>query len=359
MSSDSGYLLFVRSGVLMAQRFAAHELQLSGEAFPVVKKIAQNPGNLSASFSSSDDGVLLVTSTYQGDQLTWFDRTGTRLGIIGKPGLHMNPQLSPDEQTVAADDDDAEQFASDIWLFPVVPGTASRITFDGSTRAVWSPDGRRIAFESVNTALYAKTSVGTENEALLLDAMNPAADDYRLLCEWSNDGRFLIYSQRDPKTGYDLWMLPLFGNRKPMSFLQAEYNEWCGTLSPDGKWIAYATDKSGRSEIYVQAFSEESAGLGRKWQVSDHGGRWPKWRRDGKELVYLGADRAVVGVEVKMGASFQHGTPHPLFPSGIRTPDARFDVSADGRRFLIPAQVLEGNPAPATVIVNWAGGIKP
>jgi DNA-binding winged helix-turn-helix (wHTH) protein/Tol biopolymer transport system component len=358
MPSDSGYLLFVRNQVLMAQRFAAHELQLSGEAFPVVERIVQNPANLSASFSASVDGVLLVTSTYQGDQVAWFDRTGKRLGTIGKPGLHVNPQLSPDELTVAADDDDAERFSSDIWLFPVVPGTVSRLTFEGSSRAIWSPDGGSIAFD-LSTALYSKTSAGAEKEILLLEAMSPPADDRRLLCEWSNDKRFLIYSQWDAKTGYDLWMLPLFGNRKPMSFLHAEYNEWCGTLSPDGKWIAYATDQSGRSEIYVQAFSADGTRSGRKWQVSDNGGHWPKWRRDGKELLYLGADRGIVGVEVKTGSSFQNGTPQRLFPSGIRTPDARFDVTADGRRFLIPAQITEANPAPATVIVNWTKGIKP
>ena len=195
------------------------------------------------------------------------------MGTIGKPGLHVNPQLSPDEQTVAADEMDAERFSSDIWLFPVVRGAASRLNVPRLGRAIWSPDGSRIAFESLNTALYAKTSAGTENEALLLEGMN-LPDDYRLPCEWSKDGRFLIYSQRDAKTGYDLWMLPLVGNRKPRSFLHAEYNEWCGTLSPDSKWIAYASDESGRSEIYVQAFSEEgtaSEGNGRSPTTADTG----------------------------------------------------------------------------------------
>ncbi len=355
---DTGYLLFVRAGALMAQRFAAGPLQLTGEAFPVVEKIDQNPGNLSASFSVSEDGVLIVTSTYPGDQITWFDRTGKRLGTIGRPGLHVNPQLSPDELTVAADDMDAERFSSDISLFPVLHGAASRLTFGGSGRAVWSPDGIRIAFESSNNALYTKTSAGTENEGLLLEGMN-LPDDYRHLCEWSHDGRFLIYSQEDAKTGYDLWMLPLGGNRKPRSFLHADYNEWCGTLSPDSKWIAYASDESGRSEIYVQAFSEDGTASDRKWLVSDSGGHWPRWRRDGKELLYLSADRAIVGAEVRTGSSFQHGAPQRLFASGIRTPDGRFDVTADGRRFLIPTQVTEANPAPATVIVNWTKGIKP
>jgi len=174
---------------------------------------------------------------------------------------------------------------------------------------IWSPDGSRIAFESSNTALSAKTSSGTENETLLLEGRTRRTNDYyRLPCDWSKDGRFLIYSQLDAKTGYDLWMLPLFGNRKPVSFLHSKSNEWCGALSPDSKWIAYASDELGRSEIYVQAFSEEGASSGRKWQVSYDGGNWPKWRRDGKELLYLAADRRIVAVDVKTGASFQHGT---------------------------------------------------
>ena len=306
----------------------------------------------------SEDGVLLITSTYPGDQVTWFDRTGKRLGNIGKPGIHVNPQLSPDELTAATDNIDSDRFSSDIWLFPVLRGAASRLTWRGAERAVWSPDGSRLAFESANNAFYAKTSAGTENEALLLEANNLPSDN-RLLCEWSNDGRFLIYAERDAKTGYDLWMLPLTGSRKATSFLHTEYNELCGTLSPDSKWIAYASDESGTSEIYVQSFSGEGTASDRKWLISDNGGHWPRWRRDGKELLYLGADRGIVGVEVTTGSSFHHGTPEQLFASGIRTPGARFDVTSDGRRFLIPAQVSEATPSPATVILNWTKRAKP
>jgi eukaryotic-like serine/threonine-protein kinase len=172
----------------------------------------------------------------------------------------------------------------------------------------------------------------------------------------------VIYSQWDAITGYDLWILPLFGNRKPISFLQTEFHEGCGTFSPDVKWIAYASDESGRSEIYVQAFSNEGAGS----PVGNGNGRsptgvetWPKWRRDGKELLYLAADRRIVAVDVKTRQSFEHGDPQPLFASGIRTPDARFDVTSDGRRFLVPSAVTEANSMPATVIINWTKGIKP
>jgi eukaryotic-like serine/threonine-protein kinase len=355
---DSGYLLFARGEVLMAQRFAIRDQQLRGEAFPVVEQIERDPVNLGASFSASENGVLLVTATYRGAQVTWFDRAGKRMGTIGRPGLHSYPQISPDEQTVAVDEMDAERFSSDIWLFPVAGGS-SRLTFDGSVRAIWSPDSSSLAFESLNTAMYTKTSAGTESQVLLLPEAPHMSDDYRLPCEWSRDGQFLIYSQRDAQTGYDLWMLPLFGNRQPKSVLNTEHNEWCGTLSPDNRWIAYASDESGRSEIYVRAFSQEGTGSERKWLVSGNGGYWPKWRRDGKELLYLDADRGIVGVQVAAGASFQHATPQPLFASGIRTPDARFDVTADGRRFLIPTQVTAANPAPVTVMMNWTTAIKP
>jgi Tol biopolymer transport system component len=133
-----------------------------------------------------------------------------------------------------------------------------------------------------------------------MDGSNPL-DDHRLPCEWSKDGRFLIYSQRDERTGYDLWLLPVSGDRKPVAFQHSGHNEWCGSLSPDGRWIAHASDESGRSEIYVRAFSAEGSGSAREWLVSGNGGYWPKWRRDGKELLYLDANRGVVAVEVTTG----------------------------------------------------------
>jgi Tol biopolymer transport system component len=176
---------------------------------------------------------------------------------------------------------------------------------------------------------YTKTSAGGGKEELLLES-GGLPESGRLPCDWSKDGRFLIYSQLDPKTGYDLWTLPMFGDRKPVLLLRTESNERCGSLSSDGKWIAYASDESGRNEIYVQAFSEKGTVSGRKWQVSYNGGAWPKWRRDGKELLYLAADRTIVAVAVKSGATFQPGAPQPLFSSGIDAPDTRFDVTSDG-----------------------------
>lgn len=355
LQGNDGYLLFARGDVLMAQRFSPGSLQLNGDAFAALPgKIARNTSNLNAPFSTSNNGVLLVTSPFLGDQLTWFDRTGNRLGTVGKPGLHFYPQISPNEQTVAVDEMDPERFLSDIWLFPAAGGPSSRLTFDGSIRPLWTPDGERITYESVDNAVYSKTAAGTENESQLLEPLH-REDNYRLPCEWSKDGRFLIYTQRDAKTGYDLWSVPLFGDRKPVPLLHSEYNEWCGTLSPDARWIAYASDESGRSQIYVQAFSgsEANADSTRKWQVSDSGGHWPKWRSDGKELLYLAEDRKITGVEVTPGMVFRHGAPQPLFPSGIQGPDARFDVSGTGGRFLVPSAVKAANGEPVTVNLNW------
>src|SRR5262249_21153889 len=140
--------------------------------------------------------------------------------------------------------------------------------------------------------------------------------------------------------------------------LQTRFNEGCGSVSPDGRWIAYESDELGRSEVFVQAFSEVGV-VGRKWQVSYQGGFWPKWRRDGKELFYLTADRRVEAVKVKTGATFQEYARESLFPTGILTPDARFEVASDGQRFLIPTHESEATSDPATVVLNWIIGIKP
>jgi DNA-binding winged helix-turn-helix (wHTH) protein/Tol biopolymer transport system component len=348
----SGYLLFMRDASLMAQRFNTPHRKLEGDAFPVVDKLARNPGNLTASFSASEDGVLVVTSPDPGDQVTWLDRSGQRLGAVGKAGLHLYPQIAPDQQAVSFDEFDPERFISDIWLVSSKSAAASRLTFNGSIRALWSPSSDRLAFESPTNAIAVKTAAGAESESEILGPLN-RLDNERLPCEWSKDGRFLLYAERATETGYDLWILRLTGDRHPIPLLHTKSNEWCGSLSADGKWIAYESDESGKSEIYVQAFLERDIGSGRKWQVSANGGHWPKWRGDGKEILYLTNDRVIAGVNVTTAATFTHSAPHALFPSEIRTPDARFDVTEDGQRFLVPSAVTSPLVEPAAVRINW------
>ena len=204
---------------------------------------------------------MLVTSpTYMGEQLTWFDRKGRQSGTIGTPGLHLYPQISPDGQTLADDPTDPETFAPYIWLFPITKGAPARFTFTPSDHPIWSGDGTRIAYGHLTSALYTKTAVGLENEELVLEAAHipeqTAGDEYRLPCDWSRDGRFLLFIQKGEAGRYSLWTLPMFGDRKPSLLLRSDFNILCGAFSPDGRWIAYASDEQGRSELYVQAFAK-------------------------------------------------------------------------------------------------------
>jgi hypothetical protein len=283
-------------------------------------------------------------------------RDGKRLGVVGDPGLHFYPRLSPDQRSLLADAIDAETFAPHVWLFPLDRGAPARFTFIPSLRPVWSSDGERALFEGYDSALYMKSTAGAENETKVLDSAN-LPDGMRLPCDCTRDGRFLIYSEAAPKTGYDLWMLPLTGRAAPIPLLRTESNERCGALSADGHWIAYASDESGRSEIYVRGFSDEGL-TNRKWQVSYFGGTSPKWRRNGRELYFIGADRTVNAVTVSLGPAFRSETPLKLFASGMANPDATFDVTADGQRFILPSAVsVESYAEPPSVVLNWIRGI--
>jgi dipeptidyl aminopeptidase/acylaminoacyl peptidase len=169
--------------------------------------------------------------------------------------------------------------------------------------------------------------------------------------DWSRDGRYIIEQTSDAKRGYDLWVLPLFGDKKPFPYLQTPANETKAKLSPDGQWLAYVSDESKRSEIYVQAFPAP----GGKSQISTSGGDHPVWSRDGKELYYIAADGKMMAVEVKTGAKFEAGSPKSLFDAHLA--GNGFDVGKDGR-FLIPVPVEQGGATPITVVLNWTAGLK-
>ena len=291
----------------------------------------------------------------QNDQLVWFDRTGKRLGTVGEPGQHVRLALSPDEKQVAVDRSALQP--GDIWLIELARGISTRFTFDSKddTAPVWSPDGRTIGFASNREGaydVYRKISSGAGKDELLLKSAIP-----KFPSDWSPDGRFLLYYEINPKTKYDLWVLPdpggAPGDKKPIPFLRTEFNEILGAFSPDGKWIAYQSDESGNYEVYVQTFPSTGA----KWQVSKGGGTHPRWRRDGKELFYLGG-RKMTAVEVKIGATFQGGNPQPLFDTSITNSFVRYAVTRDGQRFLFPASMGESGTTPVTVVINWTAGIK-
>lgn len=361
----TGHLLFMRDKTLVAQPFDAARLQLSGEPFVVMEGVLNFPGDggptAYAAFSVSANGHLsYLTGKESLTQMVWFDRAGNSLGSVVPPGEYHEPWLSPDGKRIVVGRKDTQ--SQDIWLLDVARGTMTRFTFDPADDVcpLWSPDGSRIIFSSTRAgkfALYQKISSGAGSDELLLGTdYDTFADDWTTTAK---DGEFLIYETADPKTRFDLYVLPLFGDRKPVPFLQTEFNETHAQFSPDGRWVAYVSDESGRAEVYVQSFPVS----GGKWQVSTTGGDQPQWRRDGRELFYVTPDKRLMAAAVTPGASFEAGAPATLFATRIPTTSSiddrnSFVPAADGQRFLVNNLVEEGNTQPITLVLNWAAGLN-
>jgi len=246
-------------------------------------------------------------------QLLWFDRTGRVLDAVGTPADYSNVDLSRDGRRVVADRTDPQTGNHDIWLFDLSRGASTRFTFHPAVDlgGVWSPDGRRIAFASSREGtynLYQKHASGAGEEELLLKTAATKAPT-----GWSSDGRLLLYKELDPQRKWNLWVLTLEG-RQAEPWLRTEFEERNGRFSPDGRWVAYESNESGRYEIHVRPFSPratEGAGT-----VSTGGGIEPRWRGDGKELFYLAPDRRLMAVGVKSaGDRLEAGIPRALFPT--------------------------------------------
>jgi len=352
-----GYLLFVREETLYTQPFDADRLQVTGDPLPVAGQMRHSINRL-AEFSVSDNGVLVYGhgGGAASGQLTWFDRGGKQLEASGAPGTYYHLELSPDEKRVAVEVIEPQTGVGDIWVFDLSRGSRSRLTSDPEWdyNPLWSPDGGRVAFASSRVAargIYQKLASGAGSDELLFKVYPVFPTD------WSRDGRFIVYQTSDPKTRADLWVLRLSGERQPRPFLQTEFSETQGRLSPDGRWMAYTSNESGNPEVYVQSFPASGA----KSKVSTAGGAQPRWRADGKELFYLAADRRLMSVEVKWGAGFEAGVPKALFeapiPAGQLT-RYHYAVTADGQRFLIITPVGDAALQPLTVVVNWTAELK-
>jgi Tol biopolymer transport system component len=352
-----GYLLFMKGNTLVARPFDANRLEFTGEALPVAERVQLNRSVTQlGEFSGSANGDLVYQGGLSNLRLTWLDRTGRHLGIVGDTAQFGGVQFSPDRKTAGVAIRDAADGNVDVWLFDALRGLRTRFTSDPATDngPVWSPDGRTIVFRSNRRGpfdLYRKPADGSRNEELLY-----ADDLLKGAASFSPDGKYLAYSaQGDPKTGTDIWILPdplgTPGAAKPYPFLRTEFDESNPQFSPDGHWMAYNSNESGRNEVYIAPFP----GPGGKRQVSTAGGAEPHWRADGKELFYLAPDSRLMEAEVdaKVGA-FEVKKVEPLF--GPLT--TGYDVSADGQRFLalLPP---EGEVAePLTVVLNWTAGLK-
>jgi len=352
MYAPPGYLLFTRESTLLAQRFNAERLELSGEAVPVAEGIPLDGGNRLSAFSVSNSGALTFrTGGSAATQLTWFDRNGKQVGVAGLPGNYTTPALSPDEKYVAVTRADAQ---SDIWILELARNAFSRFTFSPAADAdpVWSLDGKMIAFRSLRDgpAIYQKPSSGAGQEELVVRVPGLNA-----LNHWSPDGKYLLFFATNAKTGTDIGVVPLTGERKIQWVIQSEFNDFETNFSPDGRWLAYSSIETGRYEVYVQPFPAN----GSRWQVSTTGGRQPSWRRDGKELFYATDDRKLYAVDVRTGPAFQVSTPKLLFEMRTNTINQRnsYAPSADGQRFLVNT-LVEGASSGITVVLNWTEALK-
>ena len=355
------WLLFVRQSTLLAQRVDLGRGEPIGEPMPVADQVAVDSGRTVGAFSVGPAGSITYrTGRGSVSQFTWFDHAGKVVGTIGTPDANgrLNPALSPDGRRVAAQR--TMHGNIDLWLFDA--GRETKLTFDAGRDMypVWSPDGSRIAFSKDlkgALSLYQKSSRGGGAEELLLassgNVLAPQA--------WSPDGRFLLYTERSPVTALDLWVLPLDGKQPPSVFLNSKFEERSPQFSPDGRWVAYMSDETGRPEIYLRPFPASSG----QFPVSTTGGIAPRWRKDGKELYYIAPDSKLMAVSMattgrapEMGAPVALFRPYILY-GGTIAPGVhwQYDVAPDGR-FLINVTPGDVVTPPITVIQHWQAGIK-
>ncbi len=349
-----GYLLFVRDESLMAQRFDTGRLEVAGEPELVATGAWVARGYGHGVFSAGSNGALAyVNADIANTRLAWFDRSGRPLGTNTPLRRYDSPpQLSPVGSEIAVAR--GPLFRQDLWLSDSTHENERRFTFDpvGNRVPVWSPDGSRILFQSTrdgSAMLYQKSASGAGAEERLADVPGVNLQDV------SPDGRFVVYMILSKLGRFELWVLPLSGDRRPFPFLQTEFNNGQAQVSPDGRWIAYTSNEAGRDEVYVQSFPT----AGSKRQVSTEGGAQPRWRKTGGELFYLAPDQVLMAVPVKDGQPLQVGRPTALFRTrleflGLQGPFfmAGYDVTADGQRFLLnmpPEQVVP----PIEIVLNW------
>jgi hypothetical protein len=348
-----GFLLYVREQTLVAHPFDASALEFTSEPIPIGEGLGVDAVGL-ASFSMSRNGVLALRSGETTDlKYVWVDRAGNQTPILEQVDQYRDASVSPDGRWLAFDKD--VPGGSDIWIRDLGRGVTSRFTFDPSTQASnphWSPDGRRVLF-SARTAgsmdLMLKDASGTREADVLFASK---VDD--LASDWTADGNYVIYSTRSSDTGWDVWALPIGGDRKPFPIARTRFTELFGTVSPNGKYVAYFSDESGQMEVYVQEFPEPR----HKWQVSTKGGTEPFWRADGRELFYR-AGSELMAVPVQTSPEFVAGSPVSLFRA--RFPRlllrATYRPAPDGKRFLMLTPAGDNLVVPTVVVLNWTSAL--
>jgi Tol biopolymer transport system component len=361
MSADSrvaycppGYLLFARDGTLLAQRFDTESLRVSGEPVPVGENVWFFRATANAAFSVSENGTVVYQAGPNPARLTWRDRSGRETGTVGASAVFRRPRLSPDGARIVVEVTNTGIGDKDVWIYDARRGLAKRFTVDPADTgaAVWSPAGDRIAFAAGGDSaldIYVKSVDGIGTEQLLLQQTG-----VQLPTDWSPDGSKIIYEDFSPGRSpqRQLWVLSLTGKPEGEPLLETPFSASTARYSPDGTWVAFVSEESGASEVYVMP----AAGQGGLRRVSASGGSLPRWRRDGKELFYLAPDGGLMAVPTETKGRFEAGSPAVVFTA--HPPPDDYDVAPDGRQFLFLEQALERD-VPLTVMVNWGGPSKP
>jgi Tol biopolymer transport system component len=366
---DPGYGLFVpnpfwvSNGKLMARPFDSSHLQFTGEATTIADNV-ESSWVVGPTFSISKNNVLVYgNGGGWKSQPIWFDQTGKQLYAFGSPGTHAFADMSSDETRLLTVSD------GKIWIVDLLNGSfvrfaiADPISDEMNGNIAFSPDRSHVAYVDAHDDLYQRLSSGTGDAERLFHPDREDEDDWVRNLSYSADGRFIIFTRSDPNTKFDLWVVPLFGDRKPFPYLQMEPREDNARFSPDGKWIAYESDETGQPEIYVRSFPAQAGG---KWQISTVGAEQPIWRSDGKQLFYLTLDKKLMVTEVKTGQTFEPGASRLLFQTHIEprvnntamASCRQYFVGSAGQRFLINTMIENKAPAEITVLLNWKSLLK-
>jgi Tol biopolymer transport system component len=359
MYSEPGYLVFTRSGSLVAAAFDAAALALRGEPLVLGESVNYHSYRWNGAFTVSENGRLAYEPgpPSRAALLTWFDRSGRELGSVGPPGDYGGIRLSPDGDHCAVEIRDPVTGMMGVWVMELTRGVATRLSSAGSMNVspTWSPDGGRIVWTSSraghwNLVQRDSTAAGPE-EQLTQSRTNQSPTD------WSPDGTRIAFNNSGPDPGekYQVWMFSVH-EKQPAAHLRSAFNERDAAFSPDGELLAYVSDESGRQEVFVRPVRSDS----RKWQISRDGGNQPAWRRDGREIWYLGPNNGLYAVSVEPGAEPHFGVPSPLFEAPLRASPSDISLFAgarDGQRFLIVTAARNAAP-PLNVVLNWTKRLR-
>jgi eukaryotic-like serine/threonine-protein kinase len=356
--AEPGFLLFEQNGSLMRQAFDATTGTLTGQPESLGDTILglRGPGYLPAS-ASRTGSLAYWGSRLAPTELVWFDRTGRAAGRVGEIARHDSPTLSPDDTkllvTTRATSNDNE-----LWRFDLATGASGRLTFSrGVARfGIWSPDSQNIVFSAPGeqgARLFQKPASGAGQESLL---EGPGRHWAVFPDDWSRDGRWLAYVVTTDR-GFDIWALDV-REKTARPIVNSPANDVQPRFSPDGRWLAYASDETGEWQVYVQGFGDVAG----RWQVSRSGGGQPTWRGDGKELFFLGLDGRLFAVTAAGTQTFEPGSPQALFQTAVPSMLAPFRTgyatAADGQRFLLGNLRPDREPTAITLVLNWTAALS-